>query len=325
MMLVSWREVEFALGMDRRSLLNLGSKALYSYRPFDILKRTGSGRRHIDNPEGILKNVQQRIYRKFLRRIQVPDNMIGGVAGKSVKKNALVHVGQPTLVKLDLRNHFGRIDNNQVFEALRRELGASPTIAGVLTQLTTVQSRLPQGASTSSMLANLVLLPAHREISKIAAQAALNYTLFVDDLTLSGPGARRIIQPVIAILQRHGFAIAGNKLQILDSHDRQETTGLVVNCKVALSRDYREQIRTDVISFSRLGSISSREFSSLWGRIKYAAFIDPQHGSVLAEFAEEHLPSVITDDIVRSDESRFVCREPSLHRYRPSRPCESRD
>jgi RNA-directed DNA polymerase len=323
MTLVSWREVEFALGMDRRSLLNLGSKALYSYKPFDILKRNGAGRRHIDNPEGLLKIVQQRIYQKFLRNIQVPDNMIGGVAGRSVKKNALVHVGQPTLVKLDLRNHFGRIDNSQVFEALRRELGASPTIARVFTQLTTVQSRLPQGASTSSMLANLVLLPAHREISGIAARAGLNYTLFVDDLTLSGPGARRIIQPVISILQSHGFAVVRSKLQILDSHERQETTGLVVNRKVALSRSHREQIRADVLRFAYLGNVSSREFSSLWGRIRYAAFIDPHHGAALAELAEERLPPTITDEVVRVDECRFVCSDPSLHRYRP--PARVRD
>lgn len=316
MSLVSWRELEYLLGIDRRSLKNLACKAPRFYEPFDVTKRTGGGLRHIDNPCGLLKEVQRKLYRKVLRHHDVPANMIGGVAGRSVRQNALCHIGHETLVKLDLRNHFGRITNEQVFAALRRELGLSTEIARIITQLTTVHSRLPQGAPTSSMLANLVVLPAHREITLLAERHSISYTLFVDDITISGSRPRDILQNVIGILQRHGFAIATQKLHILDRHDRQETTGLVVNRGIGVGRAEREQIRLELLRFKRARVISLRQFSSIWGRIRYIGFIHASHGRALAELAEAVLPAPTELPYIGPDERRHPCIDAARHRYR---------
>lgn len=315
MSLVSSRDLEFRLGMDRRQLQNLAAKAGRFYEPFDVPKRSG-GVRHIDNPVGLLKEVQGRIYRRILHRVDLPPNMVGGVAKRSVRDNALAHVGQPTLVKLDLRNHYGRITNEDVFDALRRELRCGTDIASLLTRLTTVQRRLPQGASTSSMLANLVLLPAHREISLLAIERGCQYTLFVDDLSISGARARDLIQPVIEVLHRHGFALAKGKLEILDKGDRQETTGLVVNQRVAISRSDREEIRRDILWYSSLSCISEREFHSLMGRIRYTGFISPEKGRALAELAQRCLPRTVEGEVLREQDRRLPCR--GNHRYRPA-------
>jgi hypothetical protein len=316
--LLSWRELEYLLGTDRRSLKNLAAKAPRFYEPFDVVKKTGDGLRHIDNPSGILKEIQRKIYRKLLRDHEMPANMIGGVTGRSVRQNAFCHVGHQTLVKLDLRNHFGRITNAQVLEALRRELGLSTEIARVVTQLTTVHSRLPQGAPTSSMLANLVVLPAHREISSLAERYAISYTLFVDDLTISGSRPRDILQSVIRILQRHQFAVAMKKLHILDRHDRQETTGLVVNREVSVGRAQREQIRIDLLRFARVKAMSLQEFSSIWGRIRYVGFIHAEHGKALAELAEAVLPVPSERPYIGLDERRCPCVDTARHRYKGS-------
>lgn len=313
MSLVSWRELEFLLGVDRRQLWNLAAKAPRFYAPFDVPKRSGKGLRHIDNPVNLLKDIQGRIYRKVLRHIALPQNMIGGVSGRSVRDNALAHVGQATLVKLDLRNHFGRINNQRVFQALRRELGMSTDIAAVLTQLTTLQHRFPQGAATSSVLANLVLLRAHREITSLAAARGCHYTLFVDDISLSGPGVRNLIQPTIGILHRHGFALAADKLEILPRSQRQETTGIVVNRRITISREHREQIRLDVLKFASLPSMSEHEFNSLLGRIRYLSFIAPDLGESLAAFADVRLPPRVPGYVIRGSDGRRPCRR--SHRY----------
>jgi RNA-directed DNA polymerase len=315
-MLVSWRQIEFMIGMDRRQLQNLALKAPRFYEPFDVLKRSGNGCRHIDNPIGLLKDVQGRIMRKILRPISLPSNMVGGVAGRSVRDNALAHVGQPTLVKLDLRNHFGRITNEQVFAALRRELGMSTEIAAVLTQLTTVQHRLPQGAATSTALANLVLLPAHREITRLAADHGCRYTLFVDDITISGSAARAMIQPTIAVLHRHGFALAANKLEIVDRCDSQATTGIVVNRRMTIARKEREAIRREVLQHAAKQRMADREFRSLVGRIRYVAFIDPSSGERLTELADRHLPPRVADYVADSTHRHLPCK--GAHHYRPT-------
>ncbi|HEX4451711.1 MAG TPA: reverse transcriptase family protein [Kofleriaceae bacterium] len=315
-MLVSWRQIEFMIGMDRRQLQNLASKAPRFYEPFDVLKRSGNGCRHIDNPTGLLKDVQGRIMRKILRPVSLPRNMVGGVAGRSVRDNALAHIGQPTLVKLDLRNHFGRITNDQVFAALRRELGMSTEIAAVLTQLTTLQHRLPQGAATSTALSNLVLLPAHREITRLAADHACRYTLFVDDITISGSAARAMIQPTIAVLHLNGFALAADKLEIVDRCERQATTGIVVNRRMTIARQEREAIRREVLQHAANPSMSDRDFRSLVGRIRYVAFIDINSGERLAELADRRLPPRVADHLVDRPHRHLPCR--GAHRYRPT-------
>ncbi len=317
MTIVSWRDLESRVGMKRADLLNLAAKAPRFYDAFDMVKRSGRGRRHIDNPIGILKQVQRKIYRGVLRDVVLPDNMFGGVARRSARENALAHVGKPTLVKLDVRNHFGRISHRQVFAALRRELGCSPSIAHVLTKLTTVHGRLPHGAPTSSMLANVVMLPAHREICELTRQKGLTYTVFVDDLTISGKGARDVIQPVVAILARHGFAISSHKREILDQRDRQETTGLVVNRRLTVARAKREQLRLDVLDFSRLEAMSARDYASIWGRINHVAYIEPRHGRRLADFAASRLPRVADDEVVVAEGGRIECKDVARHRHRP--------
>jgi RNA-directed DNA polymerase len=308
--------LEYLLQVDRRSLRNLAGKAPRFYEPFDVAKKAGGGLRHIDNPIGLLKEVQRKIYRKLLRDLDLPANMVGGVTGRSVRQNALCHVGHQTLVKVDLRNHFGRITNRQVFEALRRELGLSTEIASIITRLTTVHSRLPQGAPTSTMLANLVMLPAHRAISSFAERHSLSYTLFVDDLTISGSKPRDILQQIIQILQGYGFAIAAKKLHILDRHERQETTGLVVNREIAVGRAEREQLRLELLRLRDSKVMSLRQFSSIWGRIRYIGFIHASHGQALGELAEAVLPVPMEMPEIGADEQRQSCLNPARHRYR---------
>ena len=65
------------------------------------------------------------------------------------------------------------------------EKGFSPDVASVITKLTTFKGHLPQGAPTSTTLANLVFLPTGLKLNEIAKQHNLRFTIFVDDVTFS--------------------------------------------------------------------------------------------------------------------------------------------
>lgn len=205
--LVSMRQVEFVLGKSREDLRKIASYAGRYYHPFDRRREIGKGKwRHIDNPKGELKLLQKRIQKHILSKINLPDTMVGGIPGRSIRANAKIHEGQQRLVTLDLKNCFPRTTDLKVFEAYRKILKCSSEIASLLTKLTTFQKRLPQGAPTSSILANFTLLPMHDEICAIAKKFDLRCSIYVDDIAFSGVSAYEAIDEIIYAIQRHGHS-----------------------------------------------------------------------------------------------------------------------
>ncbi len=226
--LVSTRRMEVLLRCDRKILKQIANRVGKHYKPFDI--RRGSGKwRHIDNPSDALKGLQSRIYRAILADYEFLPNVIGGIPGRSIRDNVIPHLRQPVIVTFDIRGCFPSIDHRSVFAAFRSHLGFSDKVASMLTKLTTFQRRLPQGSPSSAIIANLVMVPLHEELDRIARAFDLRWTIYIDDITISGRNAREAIDPVIKAVQRHGFAISHSKLHIMTNSSRQCITGVVVN------------------------------------------------------------------------------------------------
>jgi len=280
------------LRFDKEVIINLAKHAGQYYKPFDRKKFGTKKWRHIDNPTGLLKAVQNRIYGNILSRIVLPDNIIGGVKGKSIKDNAAFHIGKNELVTFDIRNCFPSIDNKKIFSIFRSGLGCSSEVATILTQLTTFQTRLPQGASTSLTLANLSLLPIYEEIGPWMKKADFDYSFFVDDIAVSGVNARSCIPVVVRAVQSNGYAISCKKLKIMPSNSHQEVTGVVVNKKEALSRSKINAIRKSIIVLSeRQDQITQGDLNSVYGKINYVSTISKVKAAVLEKFAEKLLPA----------------------------------
>lgn len=146
------------LDVSKECLQDVLSK-LYSddarlYRSWDEPKPSG-GTRPIDSPREKLKFVQRRINERILQRTQISKIATGGVRGRRLKDNLMTHLSQPMVANFDLKTFFSNISNSQVYR-LFALIGASPDVARILTRLTTFKGRIPQGAPTSPMLANLV-------------------------------------------------------------------------------------------------------------------------------------------------------------------------
>lgn len=229
--LVSVRKLEFALDFKREFLKKVASRTDSYYKPF-IDYKDGKPR-HIDNPIGVLKIIQRRINRRILGDVLLPEGMMGGVKGKKINDNAGVHVGRMVVVKMDLRDCFPRIKDRMVFKVFREHLQCSEEIAKLLTRLTTYKTHLPQGAPTSTALANLSLAPMFKEMKKIASANGLLLTQWVDDFFLAGSGADRLIDVFIRIIQKHGYAVSHKKVKVMRRNKPQEVTGIVVNKKQA--------------------------------------------------------------------------------------------
>ena len=247
-------------------------------------KKSRRKSRNIDNPVGQLKDIQNRINVKLLRIIDLPNHVFGGRKGRSVIQNANHHLGRKTLVTIDVKQFFPSISNIDVHFVWFKILGCSPKIASILTKLTTFERRLPQGAPTSTALANLFLLSCDSAIREFCAANGIIYTSWVDDLAFSGKNARDVIYIAAKALRSGGLQISRRKVKVMPSSGRQVLMGVVVNNRPSVTKEYRRATRSGINKL-RTGKIYSSYIESylktIRGRIAYINQTNPQYASNL--------------------------------------------
>ena len=294
--LVSLSNLASIIGYDRVYLKNIASKAGRYYDPFDIFKCRVNDRdtwRHIDNPKDELKHIQRKILKNILSTVRLPDGIIGGVEGKSIIDNAKQHIGKSMLVTLDLKNCFPRINNDKVFDVYCKVFGCSDENASILTRLTTFQRRLPQGAPTSPMLANLTLLPLYNEMSLVLQNKNLTWTFYIDDIAISGTDAHLYIGTIIDLIHKYGHGVSHKKKEIMPHNIHQEVTGIVTNTKPSISKDEIEIIRNKILELSNKSALYSYELNSIKGSIAHIKRFCLVRGTALDELCKRLLPQVV--------------------------------
>jgi len=295
-------KLEALLGTSRLRLKLIAEKAGAYYRPFpkrDRLrpfqkqfKATKKPPRIIDNPEGELKNLQSKINTEILKPLAFPNYLCGGIPGKTVLDNVLIHLGAPVLVTLDIKSFFRRITNSQVYRVWRDLLKCSPKIAATLTRLTTFERHLPQGAPTSSLLANLVLFSVDEEIRAECARLGVTYSTWVDDLAFSGRDAQAVIDVAIQCLRRAGFSVSHRKLKRMGPGTRKLLNGVVLNRFPGVLKERLSRLRSGIHKLKN-GEVSPQERETyvrrLQGGISYVSSIEPRKAAKLREELESVL------------------------------------
>ncbi len=69
-------------------------------------------------------------------------------------------------------------------------------------------------------------------------------TFYVDDTSISGARAREVIEPIVAVLARHGLRVGRDKTKVMPAHSAQTITGQTINCgRPSVSRRKRDYVR----------------------------------------------------------------------------------
>lgn len=274
------------LGYPRDFLEDVAQRAGNLYRPFPKC-RPGKKPRIIDNPIPPLKDIQARIYGGLLRDFPFPPVIRGAVKGGSPEQNAATHVRKRYVITFDVADCFPSISNSMVFRIWRHIFGHSPTVARLLTKLTTVSGHLPQGAPTSSSLANIALLPCVEEVVASIEGMSLGVGQFVDDLAISGNiHDFSIVTDICKAFSHFAFRVGRKKVRIMGSGYTQVVTGLTVNSRVGVPRKKRAQIRAAVhqleLEDPRTPQFQKRR-RSVRGRALWLARFHPTCGAKLQE------------------------------------------
>ena len=189
--------------------------------------------RIIDIPAPQLKAMQSRIA-KLLGRIRTPDFLFSPVKGRSYVENAAHHCGSRAFWQIDVADYFPNCSANNVARFFHRDLECTPDVTAVLVQLATQRESLPQGSPCSPILAYFSNRLMWDEIDGIVHSVGCKMSLYVDDITISGPVVRKvIIWKIKQILHRHGFHTKPKKEVSLISAP-VDITGVIVRDKQTL-------------------------------------------------------------------------------------------
>lgn len=236
------------------------------YKNFEINKRNG-GTRIISAPNKKLKNIQRKLL-QILENVYTPKICAYGfINGKSIYDNASIHLKRRQILNLDLKDYFLQINFGRVRGMLLKkpyELGEEA--ATVIAQIVCYKGKLPQGAPTSPIIANMICAPMDNHFMKLAKANNMKYTRYADDLTFSTrtefPTSIVRIEndtvvvgkKILQILKKDGFLLNEEKIYLRSKDKRQEVTGLVVNKKVNVRREYVRELRAILHNYKNMGA-----------------------------------------------------------------------
>jgi RNA-directed DNA polymerase len=189
-----------------------------------------------------LKVIQKRLQENILQKLTIPDYAYGSIKGKDNISNAKRHQGKKYIFTTDLSNFFPSVNHKQVFEMFL-SFDFSPTVARLLTQLTTYKGKLPQGTPTSPIVANLVFVRTGKRLQQIAKENNLTFSSFVDDLTFSSPiDFKDKIQVILNAIVEDGFKISHKKTNYKTKNPI--VTGIVVkNNNLDLPKEFKNRLK----------------------------------------------------------------------------------
>ena len=195
--------------------------------------------------------------------------------------NALPHVQKEVVFTLDLKDFFLSV-NWATVRATFRTLGFGEEAATLLTKLVVWESHLPQGAATSTGIANLAMLRVDMRLRALARQQGFAYTRYVDDLALSG--SRRLLKfrrLIIRIVEDEGFQVNPAKIRTMHSGMRQVVAGIVVNRKPNLSREQRDGIRRNLMKFILMPKRFRKNEAKIQGQLSWLSSVNTSLGKRL--------------------------------------------
>ena len=245
------------VGLSRRTVFSLSKKANTHYKLIILRKKSG-GFRLLHAPDSELKSIQTKILEKILNKFPVSEFATAYVKGKSLSDNAAPHINHKHLLKMDITDFFGNITYLQVISSAFNSKMYPPQIGAILTSLCCFDEVLPQGAPTSPMLSNIVMKSFDDAIGHWCKKRGITYTRYCDDLTFSADiPLYSVYLKVSEMLARRGFEVNKSKTKFVTNTAAQMVTGLTVNEKVSIPRDYKATLRQEVYYALKFGIADS--------------------------------------------------------------------
>lgn len=260
-------------------LYTISNNVESNYKIFKIKKSNGKYRK-IYEPNGTLKHIQRQILHNILNNKQISQYAYAYHRGISLKDNAIPHINKDMILKLDIKNFFDNISFIDIYKACFPLAYFPKSVGMLLTCLCTYNNYLPQGAPSSAYISNLVMKDFDEEIGKWCDKNNIAYTRYSDDMTFSGNfNPTIIIKMIRKRLYKLGLELNDKKIHLITKNKQQKVTGIVVNKKVQVAKDYRKKIRQEVYYIKKYGLDSHLKYLKFNGSKEY--YLNKLYGKIL--------------------------------------------
>ena len=245
--------IEKDLGFSAKTLYGLSNSLEKHYHTVYLPKSDGS-KRKLSVPDLIFKPVQKSIADNILIQYPISKYAKAYKPGSSIQKNARPHVGKKKILKLDIEGFFDHILYSRVKDTVFYEEKYSESIRILLTMLCYYNDSLPQGAPTSPAITNIIMYDFDETVGAFCNEKNIAYTRYCDDMTFSGCfDEREIISFVKGELRKLGLFLKNRKTAVISASKRQVVTGIVVNEKMNVTKDYKKTIRQEIYYIKKFG------------------------------------------------------------------------
>ena len=283
------RDLADLLGFKLKAItyqINVASDS-EKYTKLCISKKNGKSR-EIFSPNSTLKAVQKSLlevltscYVQIHGGMRCPVNF-GFVPELNIYENAKRHVNRRWVFNVDIENYFDSINYGRVWNFLQKNKSfrLNPEIATMISQIVCFDGRLPQGAPTSPMMANLVSGSLDYRLRSLAAEHKCTYSRYADDITFStnlrdfpaaiachdeASGNWLPGEDLLSCINRAWFSLNDTKTRMSYRRSKQMVTGLIVNKKVNVDREYFRLVRSNIHHLLAGRDVVIKEFCDPYG------------------------------------------------------------
>lgn len=295
------------LDIDHKQLTYL----LYKLNPtskytiFSVAKKNG-GKREIHSPISEIKSLQRKLaaglelcLKEIQQKPKLSNNASHGFRqGRSILTNAVEHRNKRYVFNLDLKDFFPALTAKRIRGILIKDKNFSfnKDVATAIAHIACVNDRLPQGGASSPVISNIVAGILDFHLAILAKKYKCKYTRYADDLTFSTnlkefPSAIAfknendiwaVGKQLSGLISKSGFEINAIKTRMQYKNSRQQVTGLVVNKRVSVPKEYRYAVRAYVNALVTTGSfyrkIVIKNDDGAWETTEYPGTVSQLHG-----------------------------------------------
>ena len=273
------------LSLPHEYVANLVKTASFHYKVYRVPKRR-DGTREIHHPSKPLKAVQRWLLGRYIRHFPVHGAAKGYRTGTNIRENAAVHAKSKYLLRMDFRDFFPSITN----EDLKAHLRALPegvilwdeADLEVFCRLVCRHHTLTIGAPTSPGLSNALCYDLDTRLTALAETNHCSYSRYADDLFFSasipnilGKVETEVVAVCADLPVPARLTVNNAKTRHSSKRGKRRVTGLVLTSdgNVAVGRSVKRKIRS-MIHRSQL--LDGDRRAELAGLIAYTVGIDPE-------------------------------------------------
>jgi hypothetical protein len=295
-----------ALGFRVDRLQKLADNVASFYRPnAPKIKPNGKIRQTYTVKEP-LKHVQDKILHKVIYYVDFPDYLQGAIQDADIPRDYLqdakLHSGRKVVLKEDISTFFSTISSKLVKKMWKYFFNFPPTVADILTKLTTYNGFVPEGAPTSPAVANLVFWDCEPELELSLRQKSYIYSRYIDDITvsfadqISEKEIQNITAKIYGMFLRAGLKPNRNKRDLQTKNKKIHNLNMDSG-RPTMPKAKRYKIRAEVHKLETLvlTGISwdgiEMDFNSVMGKVQLLKRLHPNEGKKylekLAEIKEQ--------------------------------------